>query len=347
VLLIIVSQTSAVTRVYVQNNTPLTFNVECAQTGYPLADDKWGADRAPYAYSLPPGRKPQDIVAMGIAGSNDRIYIWYTDGSATSGVSDDLGQRHAGIRPGERAEVVWFNRDSGIKDGKSFVFTTTLSCKDLPAKIQLIQSLRGKPIGSHMWQSLAVSPCSGNNNQWQRDKSYDDRDTHVMTTDFASGRITFRYRAFFTGGDDDIEYILQREYEVPSTDPSALSLLAYNIYMRPTSLFKNGQAERAGLLPPKLRGYDVIVFSEAFDDDCRADLVGGLRPWYPYDTGVLGSDRFAEQDGGVIIVSHWPIEEVDERLFGDVTSGDDAWADKGALGPDGHRCSPRTAPADP
>jgi len=30
-----------------------------------------------YNYTLAPGKTPNDIEGMGIAGSNDRVYVWY------------------------------------------------------------------------------------------------------------------------------------------------------------------------------------------------------------------------------------------------------------------------------
>lgn len=46
--------------------------------------------RHAYSYSLPPGKTPNDIVAISIAGSNDHVYAWYKDGNVSSGTSDDL-----------------------------------------------------------------------------------------------------------------------------------------------------------------------------------------------------------------------------------------------------------------
>lgn len=42
-------------------------------------------------------------------------------------------------------------------------------------------------------------------------------------------------------------------------------MLAYNIYMRPEYIFPDDQSDRGEALPSKLRGFDAIVFSEAFD----------------------------------------------------------------------------------
>ncbi len=42
---------------------------------------------------------------------------------------------------------------------------------------------------------------------------------------------------------------------------NSFNVLAYNIYMRPAGLFADDQAARDAVLPSKLRGFDIIVFS--------------------------------------------------------------------------------------
>jgi sphingomyelin phosphodiesterase len=223
------------------------------------------------------------------------------------------------LAPGRRDAVVRFNRDSGITSGKRFFFTTTLARDG--SQLRLTQQLLGQTINSHLWQSLAGP---GFSQPW-----YDDRSTHSGVWNLPGLSLRVLYRAFFTGTDDNIEYIIQHAYPTEARDANTFSVLAYNIYMRPTSLFKNGQSIRARLLPAQLQGYDALIFSEAFDDDTRAELLSGLRAEYPYATSILGTDRGVEQDGGVIIVSRWPIVAEDERRFGDVCAGSDCQADKG------------------
>ncbi|HET7060696.1 MAG TPA: sphingomyelin phosphodiesterase [Nitrosospira sp.] len=112
---------------------------------------------------------------------------------------------------------------------------------------------------------------------------------------------------------------------------NSFNVLSYNIYMRPASLFADAQAERGAVLPSKLRGFDVIVFSEAFDNKVRDQLLADLAEEYPFRTSILGGDHGFVQDGGVIVVSRWPITAETQRLFGDVCVGGDCWADKGVL----------------
>jgi len=225
------------------------------------------------------------------------------------------------VAPGQRAEVVRFNRDEGITNRRDFDFRTTLSVGG--NRMVLKQRLHGKPINSHMWQSLEGPGIA--------DPWFDDRETHRATWRFGDRAIPIRYRAFAGGTDDDIEYVLRQIYTVTPGGPETLNVLAYNVYMRPTSLFRNGQEIRARLLAENLHGYDVLVFSEAFDDDARRILLQGLQSEYPHRTRILGADHGFEQDGGVIIVSRWPIEAQDQRPFGNLCSGTDCSADKGVL----------------
>jgi len=125
------------------------------------------------------------------------------------------------------------------------------------------------------------------------------------------------------------------QYTPPPAPPSVkvdLNVLTYNIYMKPTSISRTWQAQRGDLLPAYLHNYEVIIFNEAFDDDIRAKLISALTPVYPHRTTILGSDRVLDQDGGVIIVSKWPIIDEKERLFrlyGNPCTGFDCNADKG------------------
>lgn len=114
-------------------------------------------------------------------------------------------------------------------------------------------------------------------------------------------------------------------------NPCSIKILAYNIYMRPTTLFANGQIIRAERLPEKLNGYDVIIFSEAFDDEAREKLLAKLKTEYFYASPILGTDRGLEQDGGVVIVSKYPILRSDQRLFKTVCRHDDCGSDKGVI----------------
>jgi len=174
-----------------------------------------------------------------------------------------------------------------------------------------------------MWQSLRGP---GFNDRWFRDRS-----THTARWVVNGVPVNVKYRAYFTGGDDDIEYILQEVNRVQPGPDDHFDVLSYNVYLRPTTLFVNGQNIRARLIPPQIRGYDAIVFQEAFDDGARRRLLAPLRREYPYQTRVLGTDSGVVQDGGVVIASRWPIVSQRQVLFGSACEGSDCLSDKGVL----------------
>lgn len=103
---------------------------------------------------------------------------------------------------------------------------------------------------------------------------------------------------------DDIDYTV----ESPWDNNDVLHVLAYNVYLRPTTIFLNGQSIRVPhIVREILRDrYDVIVFSEAFDDELRAQLRMLLASSYPYHAKVVGKDVNVRQDGGVKILRAYP-----------------------------------------
>ncbi len=144
---------------------------------------------------------------------------------------------------------------------------------------------------------------------------------------------SFSY-TFADGGDytlylaDDVQFSMS--VSVVPTD--AVRILSYNVWMVTTGEDKK---ERAKTIPRKLKGYDVIILQEAFGDDERDILLSGYKDSedirhdglyadYPYQTNVLGRegrDHFVEDDGGVVIVSKWPIERTFQKSYGDVCYG--------------------------
>ena len=76
-----------------------------------------------------------------------------------------------------------------------------------------------------------------------------------------------------------------------------------------------------------MQGQDAIILQELFDNGSADTLLNGLKAEYPHQTQVLGrtksgwdatlgaySDATIE-DGGVAIVSRWPIEEQIQYVY--------------------------------
>ncbi len=109
----------------------------------------------------------------------------------------------------------------------------------------------------------------------------------------------------------------------------SVDLLSYNVYLRP--LLPDDQAFRAPRIGPELKGYDLVLLQEVFSDSSRRRLLDALGDAYPHRSRVLGRDSGVFQDGGVMILSEWPIEAEAELTFGATCAGADCLADKGVL----------------
>ena len=146
----------------------------------------------------------------------------------------------------------------------------------------------------------------------------------------------------------------------PATSDEVLSVIAYNVYLLPSHVraipfmgerFAIAQEERAERIPPFLAPYDVVILSEAYDDDARAMLLDGLKArGFRYSTRILGSacraasscekgavyeqslsedaprggegDTWFGEDGGVLIASKHPIGAASEWVYADCVEPD-------------------------
>jgi endonuclease/exonuclease/phosphatase family metal-dependent hydrolase len=113
--------------------------------------------------------------------------------------------------------------------------------------------------------------------------------------------------------------------------PIEFRVLTYNVFLRaPTWMFHNQHTWRAERIPPYLVGYDAVVLQEAFSYKHRQMILDALRDEYPYHSRILGEDEFMSYNGGVIIVSRWPIATQDQVEF-DVCDGSDCMVKKGVV----------------
>lgn len=106
-------------------------------------------------------------------------------------------------------------------------------------------------------------------------------------------------------------------------------LLAYNVYMLPEVLANWNHAGRAQMIADSdlVQGHDAILLQELFDNGPADILLNGLKAEYPYQTPVLGRttdgwdatlgaySNSTIEDGGVAIVSRWPIEQQIQYVY--------------------------------
>lgn len=114
-------------------------------------------------------------------------------------------------------------------------------------------------------------------------------------------------------------------------------LLSYNVFMLPEILGHWNHQGRAQMISQSevVQGHDVIILQEAFDNGPASTLLEGLKTEYPYQTPVLGRTRhgwnatlgyysdFTPEDGGVVIVSRWPIDEQIQHVYKNGCGGDE------------------------
>ncbi len=245
------------------------------------------------------------------------------------------------IPPWGRGEIYETNRDEGVKDGKTYIFTSDVSVKGENGTIKQHQQnfalrlkLRGSTVNSHMWQS--VRDQVDRQHTW-----HDDRKKWNAKMRIGQRQWNVKYWAYYAVTEDNVEYVFQEEYPKPvwwnktsgEWFDNHLNILTWNVFMRgfPLAEYQSG---RAKMIAPKVPGYDVIAFNEVFDHDGEAILKEAIKKaGYPHQTHVLGRGRPISKgvwNGGVMIVSKYPIVKTDEAFYDDHCDSD-CNADKGVL----------------
>ncbi|MER5469069.1 sphingomyelin phosphodiesterase [Streptomyces sp. NPDC002685] len=127
-----------------------------------------------------------------------------------------------------------------------------------------------------------------------------------------------------------------------ATTPS-MRVLTYNVFLMSKNLYPNwGQDHRAAEIPKTsfFRGNDVVVLQEAFDNAASDALKSAAAAEYPYQTPVVGRSKSGwdatggayssttPEDGGVTVLSKWPIVHKEQYVYKDAC-GADWWSNKG------------------
>ncbi|WP_149185205.1 sphingomyelin phosphodiesterase [Streptomyces sp. TRM49041] len=125
--------------------------------------------------------------------------------------------------------------------------------------------------------------------------------------------------------------------------PPRLKVLTYNVFLFSKNLYPNwGQDHRAKEIPaaPFFQGNDVVVLQEAFDNSSSDALLRNAADRYPHRTPVMGRSRsgwdatggaysgLTPEDGGVTVLSKWPIVRKEQYVYQDAC-GADWYSNKG------------------
>ncbi|WP_228973945.1 sphingomyelin phosphodiesterase [Streptomyces sp. DH12] len=122
-----------------------------------------------------------------------------------------------------------------------------------------------------------------------------------------------------------------------------LKVLTYNAFLFNRALYPNwGQDHRAKAIPaaPFFQGNDVVVVQEAFDNTSSDALRRDASAQYPHQTPVMGRgtsgwdatggsySSTTPEDGGVAVLSKWPIVRKEQYVYKDAC-GADWYSNKG------------------
>ena len=224
----------------------------------------------------------------------------------------------------KKAKVLWYNRNSGISWGKDFYFDTRISING-----RYITTIKQKLVGTWRFSNLYHGAEGDDfNNNWSQ--GYD-----VLTQPFSidNKQYEIHYTANYNSAtaSDDIVYALHEvsPYSLPTANnANQLKVLSYNVYTILTNTAEDIN-RRVSALPNTIKGYDVIIFEEAFYNPAREDLIANIATEYPYTTDILDTSGYLE-DGGVFIASKWPIE-LEQQVKYSACSGVDCLSPKGAM----------------
>lgn len=197
------------------------------------------------------------------------------------------------IGPYETKMVLSMNRWTGVKSGKKYRFETVLT-NESGDSVTLHQKMNGHWYNSSITYGVSTDDVALS--------LKDDSEIHRYISSFGSensadAKAELAFRSTATARYDDLYYAITPEnlQEQPESDPHSLKVMTYNIWALPA--IASHIADRFYILPEYVKGYDALLLQEVFD-------------------------------GGVVIVSRYPIVNEAQFVYPDC-SGTDCFADKG------------------
>ncbi|EHK8983685.1 sphingomyelin phosphodiesterase [Vibrio vulnificus] len=241
------------------------------------------------------------------------------DGSDLLKYGDEWQQHVQTLGPWETKSVLSFNRWDGVKINHTYRFETVVS-NPKGESISLNQVMRGHWYNSSIQYGVSAADVNLS--------LKDDRNVHRSPTlAFGEREVELAFKSSATARYDDLHYTItpSKVDEVVDDNDQHLKVMTYNIWALPAIASHIG--ERFELIPDYVKGYDVLALQEVFANG-RDAFLRELAKEYPYQTKMLDKNGFNIYDGGVIIVSRYPIVNQAQFVFPDCT-GTDCFADKG------------------
>ncbi|KZN61226.1 sphingomyelin phosphodiesterase [Pseudoalteromonas luteoviolacea] len=241
-------------------------------------------------------------------------------GSDLMEYGDEWSQHVTQLQPYESKMVLSFNRYYGAKSGHTYQFKTKVTAQSGEV-VNLQQNMIGTWYGSTITHSA--------NGQGFNSGKFSDRNIHryQSNADISSQPVEVAFKAKSTARYDDFYYTITPSQldEASEPAPEQLKVMTYNIWALP--VIASHISDRMALLPDYLKGYDALLLQEVFHAQ-REDFLQQISAEYPYQTRMLDKPGVNIYDGGVIIVSRYPIVNQAQYVFPDCSSTD-CFADKG------------------
>ena len=240
-------------------------------------------------------------------------------GTKTLSQGSQWAQEETQIAPYETKRVLRYNRNIGVKSGQTYNFDTVITGGG--SSVTLKQAMTGTWSGSNIKHGASATDFSS---PW-----FTDRNIQRYNTNYAGKSAQTVFKADLTGGFDDFHYTIHQNTvaEPLAVSANEFKVLTYNIYALPVVASKIDA--RLGQLPQNLKGYDAILFQEAFSSS-RTGMLAQLAQEYPYQTYIPVGSGYNIYDSGVLVASRYPIVNTDHFIYPNC-SGTDCFADKGVI----------------
>jgi len=218
------------------------------------------------------------------------------------------------IRPYSYGEVANLSRYGGIEAGKDYYFFIFLGYEYLTPVVRL----KGTAWGSDMSFSL-VDPETTHMGEFESDRT-----VHASF----KGSYQYYYKASYTGGYDDITFVVDEDIPDEPSTTNSINIITYNVWLLPyVGQYMNNRDIR---IAEAVKNNDVVFMQEVFRRENELRLSADMQRHFQYVSHKLDGGGSNTYDGGVITYSKYPIVEQAQHVF-DNCRGTDCAADKGVL----------------
>ncbi|PME47668.1 endonuclease [Vibrio lentus] len=212
------------------------------------------------------------------------------------------------------AEVANLSRYGGIESGKDYYFFIFLGYEYLTPVVRL----KGTVWGSDMSFSL-VDPETTYMGEFESDRT--------IHANF-KGSYQYYYKASYTGGYDDITFVVDEDIPDEPSTTNSINIITYNVWL--LSHIGKYMDYRDIRIAAAVKNNDVVFMQEVFRRENELRLNADMQRHFQYVSDKLDGGGSNTYDGGVITYSKYPIVEQAQHVF-DNCRGTDCAADKGVL----------------